>query len=150
MTLNQFTAYFPALPSSLNLSPRNCQPRRAENPKLLLCQPACSHSYLYLPLHTASQSCPPPAQPSWQHVFCVLLLHHEMVENKFFFILDLSCIWNLTEHDVLSTGGNNGWGGRGTRHSCRCMRTMVTSCLLQFIVKTSTQKPGLFNKINVS
>lgn len=40
MTLNQFIAYFPAPPSSLNLSPRKFQPRRAQNPKML--RPLCS------------------------------------------------------------------------------------------------------------
>lgn len=119
----------------------------------LCCQPACSHSYLYLPLHRASQSCPPPAQPSWQRILCVLLLHREMVENKISFILDLSSIWKLTVHDVLSTGGNNGWGGRGTRHSCKCMP--VNNGNFMFAPghcedKASTQKPGLFNKINQS
>lgn len=52
MTLNQFTAYFPALPSSLNLSPRKFQ-TRAEIPKMLrsLCSVklrAATRIFIYL------------------------------------------------------------------------------------------------------
>lgn len=98
----------------------------------------------YLPLHRASQSCLASGR---QHILAVPP-HHKTVENKFSFISDLSAVWNFTAHDVPSTGGNNGWGGRGTWHSCKCMpgnNGYFMFAQVHCEVKASTQKPDLLS-----
>lgn len=117
----------------------------------LCCQNACSHWYLYLPLHRASQSCPPSAKLA-TYFRCPPTAQRDGSKQ-----IRPGFIFGTLQH-MLYWAARETMGGVGEALSIprsACLWTMVTLCFSNLSVKSKYQhrnearcllKPASLNK----